>query len=75
MDDDMPELNGMQAAQAIREDESYKHCRRIPIVANTARFNSKYREHGFNGTLMKPILLAELKKKLETFTFMKKCKK
>ena len=75
MDDDMPELNGMQAVQAIREDESYKHCRRIPIVVITARLNGNYQEHGFNGRITKPILFDDLKQKLETFTFMKKCKK
>ena len=62
MDVQMPEVDGYQATQAIRRQETYGH--RIPIIALTANAMSGDRERclaaGMDGFISKPIDVAEL---------------
>jgi PAS domain S-box-containing protein len=70
MDHMMPEMDGIEAAAAIREldGEGFK---RLPIVALTANAVSGVREmflqNGFNDFLAKPIEMAKLNAILETW--------
>jgi len=63
MDVQMPEMDGLEATDAIREREDWS-ARRTPIVALTAHAMSGDRErcleHGMDGYVQKPIDAAEL---------------
>jgi CheY-like chemotaxis protein len=56
MDIDMPIMDGVQALEAIRRDETLRH---IPVIAVTASAMTGDREailaHGFDGYISKPI--------------------
>ncbi|HET8707352.1 MAG TPA: 7TM diverse intracellular signaling domain-containing protein, partial [Pseudomonadales bacterium] len=59
MDCEMPEMNGYDASQAIRELESQMRYPRIPIVALSAHVLQEHKEkclrHGMDDYLAKPI--------------------
>ncbi len=65
MDIQMPELDGLQAAQRIREMETDKH---IPIIAVTANAmhgdREKCLEAGMDDYLSKPVRLEDLRQKI-----------
>ncbi|QXD16610.1 response regulator [Rhodocaloribacter litoris] len=71
MDVQMPEMNGFEAAAAIRARED-GHARRTPIIALTARAMQGDREAcleaGMDGYLSKPIQLGELRTTLAQWT-------
>ncbi|MDR0497570.1 MAG: response regulator [Treponema sp.] len=59
MDHMMPEMDGIETLKEIRNEESSKNIRQVPIVALTANalrdMREYYLEHGFNDYLSKPI--------------------
>ena len=65
MDMQMPGMDGLQTARAIRQDNA---GRRIPIIAITANFSLQHRkmalEAGMNDFISKPVEAEELKEKL-----------
>lgn len=67
MDLDMPEMDGLQTTQAIREAES-ENDRKIEIIAVTANVSqetrTKCRRVGMNGYLEKPITATIIKDQL-----------
>lgn len=71
MDINMPEMNGYQASQRIRES-SHKDAQTIPILALTANaFDEDKKDalkSGMNGHIAKPIEIAVLMKKIQKFT-------
>jgi signal transduction histidine kinase len=64
MDAQMPRLNGVEAAQAIRRMERERSLPRLPIIALTANVMThqveEYLQAGMDGFVAKPIQLAEL---------------
>lgn len=64
LDLEMPEIDGLEAARRIREDERAAGIPPVPIIALTAHVLREYRnrclEAGFTGYLAKPILQADL---------------
>jgi signal transduction histidine kinase/ActR/RegA family two-component response regulator len=64
MDIQMPVMDGIDAARAIRAAEKEQNCRRIPIVALTANALShqveEYMRAGMDGHVPKPIEIAKL---------------
>ncbi len=64
MDVEMPEMDGLDAARAIRDGQSGDSNREIPIIAMTAHSLPEYREKvlkaGMNEFITKPINLALL---------------
>jgi len=64
MDCQMPGMNGYDATEAIRADESRRSLRRTPIVALTANVMARDRERavksGMDGFLAKPFKAAQL---------------
>ena len=64
MDVQMPEMDGLEAASAIRKREDETRSRRIPIIALTAHAMNRDRElclaAGMDGYITKPIQPAEL---------------
>ncbi|WP_019961671.1 ATP-binding protein [Woodsholea maritima] len=66
MDVQMPELNGVEAAKRIREEEKAKGLNPIPIYTLTANVMRSqldvYEAAGINGCLAKPIDLEHLKR-------------
>lgn len=64
MDCEMPEMNGYDAAQAIREIEEQQQLPRIPIIALSAHVMQEHREKclqfGMDDYLSKPIELDSL---------------
>jgi CheY-like chemotaxis protein len=70
MDLQMPEMGGLEAAQAIREQEAGS-ARRLPLVALTAHAMQGDRERcleaGMDGYLSKPIDVDELISTVESF--------
>ena len=70
MDVQMPEMDGFEATQRVREWEAGKA--HIPIIALTAHAMDSHREEclaaGMDSFLAKPILLEGLKLELERFT-------
>ena len=69
MDCEMPEMDGFQATQAIRELESAQHRRPIAILALTAHALQEHIDHcmesGMNGHLAKPLSLDSLRDALQ----------
>ncbi|WP_419786161.1 PAS domain S-box protein [Pseudodesulfovibrio sp.] len=68
MDIQMPVLNGMDAAQAIRKGEAGEACCDVPIIALTAYAMAEDMERilssGMDGYLTKPMNIEELRKEL-----------
>lgn len=68
MDLDMPEMDGIEAAQAIRELEIEAPARKAEIIAVTANVSEetrlRCRRAGMNGYLEKPITAAMIKNQL-----------
>ena len=64
MDCDMPELDGFQATEKIREWEYKNNLIETPIIALTAHIMDEHRERslrcGMNAHISKPVELAEL---------------
>ncbi len=64
MDIQMPEMDGLQAAKAIRENERANGGGHIPIIALTAHAmtgdRERFLEAGMDGYVTKPIRMAEL---------------
>jgi CheY-like chemotaxis protein len=71
MDIQMPVLDGVQAAAAIRQQE-YARGGHIPIIALTAHALRGDRQRllgeGFDGYLAKPLEMIELAKELQRLT-------
>ncbi|MDQ7053911.1 MAG: response regulator, partial [candidate division KSB1 bacterium] len=70
MDVQMPEMDGFQACEAIRQSETLPpELRKIPIIALTAHAGSSYRERcfaaGMNGFVIKPIQAPKLYEAIE----------
>lgn len=69
MDCEMPDMDGFQATQAIRELESFQHRRPITILALTAHALQEHIDHciesGMNGHLAKPLSLDSLRDALQ----------
>lgn len=71
MDCEMPEMDGFQATQAIREMESVQHRRPMTILALTAHALQEHVDHcmeaGMDGHLAKPINLDSLREALQRY--------
>jgi signal transduction histidine kinase/ActR/RegA family two-component response regulator len=71
MDVQMPQMNGLEATQQIREDERNSGKGRTPIIAMTAHASSSDREKclqaGMDDYCPKPFNPKELKEKLHAF--------
>lgn len=69
MDCEMPELDGFDAAQQIREWEQATGRLPVPIIALTAHILPEHRERarhvGMNGHMAKPVDLVQLREQLE----------
>ena len=76
MDISMPVLNGLSAAQIIRDEEQKENLPRVPIIAVTAHaFKEdveKCREAGMDDYLSKPLIFKNLQKKLEEYSITDK---
>lgn len=72
MDVQMPELDGLETTQIIRNDEQYKEIRNIPIIALTAYAMAGDKEKciacGMNSYLAKPVDVKALELGLKTLT-------
>ena len=68
----MPEMNGVEATQTIRDLESCKESPRIPIIAMTAHAmqgdREKYLDAGMDEYVSKPIRREVLQDKLSFFS-------
>ena len=64
MDIQMPVMDGVQATMAIRQSESLRGRRRVPIIAMTAYAMTGDREKflaaGMDGYIAKPVVVADL---------------
>ncbi len=71
MDYEMPEMNGCEATEAIREFEKTNGLQAAPIIALTAHVLAEYEKHcyasGMNKVLAKPIDIKELIATFQTF--------
>lgn len=71
MDENMPNLNGIEATKRIRQQEHDNDGERLPIIALTANAmtgdRERFIEAGMDEYLSKPINLQELNKVLSTF--------
>jgi CheY-like chemotaxis protein/HPt (histidine-containing phosphotransfer) domain-containing protein len=69
MDCQMPELDGYETTQRIRDGEAGEHSKKLPIVALTANVlaadQQRCFDSGMDGYLGKPIQLEDLKAALE----------
>jgi CheY-like chemotaxis protein len=69
MDVQMPELDGLEAAALIRQEEHKRSLARTPIVAVTAHASTAQHEqclaHGMDAVVTKPIDIAALLKTIE----------
>ncbi len=69
MDFEMPGLNGIQAAQAIRQREERENAEPVPIIALSGHSRPEEKERclaaGMNDYLAKPLTSATLKDALE----------
>jgi signal transduction histidine kinase/CheY-like chemotaxis protein len=69
MDCQMPEMDGYQAARAIREMETKEQRSRIPIIAVTAHAlvgeRQKVLDAGMDDYLTKPVSVEQLRRKLD----------
>jgi DNA-binding response OmpR family regulator len=67
----MPEMDGMEAARAIRRLESGQECMRTPIIAVTANVMPQqvelYNAAGMDGLIAKPIHIRDLSACLAKF--------
>ncbi len=76
MDVQMPEMDGIEATQAIREGKAGEHCRDIPVIAFTGHAMSGDRERflaaGMNGYVAKPIDWSELEQEIRAVTCLPK---
>lgn len=72
MDCEMPDLDGYQTTQLIRDLESREKRRRIPILALTAHASTEHRERcfasGMDDHISKPVTLEQLRQKLLEWT-------
>jgi PAS domain S-box-containing protein len=68
MDVEMPTMDGMEAATAIRTDPAYQHCSPY-IIATTAHVlgdsRARFLSKGMDDFISKPVILDELKAALE----------
>lgn len=68
MDIEMPEMDGLEAAKAIRQQEKTDLLPPVPIVAMTSHASSGIRalclHAGMDEVLMKPFLVAQLEEKM-----------
>ena len=68
MDVNMPDMNGIEATQALRAQEKYKD---LPIIALSAHIYGtelkKFKEAGMNDHISKPVDRVQLKQKLEHY--------
>jgi len=71
MDYMMPEMNGLEAAQIIRNEIGTEYARKVPIIAFTADAADgtaeMFLQNGFQGCITKPINMKELNSVIETF--------
>jgi len=71
MDCQMPEMDGFEATQHIRQLE-YGTGERLPVVALTANAHDADRQHcfevGMDGFVAKPIQIADLAKVVDEWT-------
>lgn len=78
MDCNMPEFDGYSASRKIREQEKQQNKPRVPIIAFTADVMPSTRDRclaaGMDDYLTKPLILNDLKKKLETWLYNQKSK-
>jgi signal transduction histidine kinase/ActR/RegA family two-component response regulator len=72
MDIQMPKLDGVAAARAIRELEEMKGLPRTPILAVTANAMphqiAQYHEAGMDGVVAKPVQRTDLERQLQAVT-------
>ncbi|KAJ2958408.1 hypothetical protein NQZ79_g6010 [Umbelopsis isabellina] len=67
MDMSMPRMNGMDAAEAIRE-QPRRHQPAIVLISGDSNIDhTRYQELKFDGHLVKPIRMPELKRELEKY--------
>lgn len=68
MDCEMPEMDGFEATEKIREQEHNKAITKVPIVALTAHVEAEHRQRvfnvGMNYYLTKPVTLQKLREAL-----------
>ncbi|WP_075187014.1 hybrid sensor histidine kinase/response regulator [Teredinibacter haidensis] len=68
MDCEMPEMDGFEATEKIREQEYNKAYTPIPIIALTAHVEAEHRQHvfnvGMNYYLAKPVTMEKLRESL-----------
>ena len=71
MDCEMPEMDGYQATQAIRELEQAQQRPALPVLALTAHALQEHvercRQAGMNGHLAKPLSLESLREALQPY--------
>ena len=71
MDENMPQMNGSEACQIIREDEKSNNLQRTPIVALTANAlksdEERFKEIGMDEYLSKPVDREKLKEILKKY--------
>jgi polar amino acid transport system substrate-binding protein len=69
MDIQMPEMDGIEAVQRMRQGQAGEHGRRLPVIALTAHAMEGDREqflrHGMDDYLSKPMRLQDLRAVLE----------
>lgn len=75
MDCEMPEMDGFEATQRIRENEKSHHKKSTPIIALTAHVLAEYKkkssQSGMNDHLSKPVNLSDIEQILIKWTHEK----